>query len=229
MRIHLVPMVCLSALLAGAWPAVADMEKPGKAAQEEDPRARLAEIDNKIAALEQEKQTVAKKAEEAEQQAHQREEMAEFQRACKERLQEVERQLTEAAAADPGDSAAHKASQQGQIKWLRELRAALEQVVAVQDLARQDKLRSLRESIEDLERDWGLVRAPQLEAAVRIEELERHVAREGTQMQKDLLARIKALAEDDAVARRNEFDAAKARRAREKTLESLVQQFWKGK
>lgn len=159
MRIHMILGASLMVLLAGAWPAAADMEQPGAAAPEENAHAKIEEIDKRIAALEQEKQELAKKSEAAEQLRQRREELAEIVRAGRERLQEIENELTENAAVDIGDSPARKARQQARGKWLKDMRATIEPAVAIQDPARLGKAREIREHAEDLQNEWELTGA----------------------------------------------------------------------
>jgi len=222
--------ICLFATLAGVRPLHADTTQPGKEAAEPDPRAKIDEIDKKVEALQQEKQQLERKAEEAERRARLREELNDIQRQGGERLQQIDNQIEEINKAEATDSVATRAQRQGRTTFLKDQRQVIMEAMAIKDIAELSKAKTLRERVEEMDAEWDLVQGPQLEVARRIEEFEKHLqGDEGTTAQRELLAKIRALCEEDLTTRRAELAALKARRANEKSFDALAERFWNGK
>ncbi len=227
---HLWLGICLFATLAGIRPLHADTVQPGKDAAEPDPRAKIEEIDKKVESLQQEKQQLERKAEEAERRARMREELNDIQRQGGERLQQIDKQIDEISKEEATDSAATQEQRKGRTAFLKAQRAVIEEAMAIKDIADLPMAKTLRERVEEMDAEWDLVRGPQLEVARRIEEFEKHLqGDEGTTVQRELLAKIRALCEEDLANRRAELAALKTRRANEKSFDALVDRFWNGK
>ena len=98
-----------------------------------------------------------------------------------------------------------------------------ERAVAVAAL---DQAREIWSKVNELETEWEMVLESSLQWAVTIEEMESQLKEQDNAKQRDVLKQLRLLQKQDAVSRTQELELLKARKAREKAMESLVDKFW---
>ena len=142
-----------------------------------------------------------------------------------ERIQDGDDEIAELKAEAP-DTPALKALAGARLKHLEKRKTLDRRILAVRDDAELDKAWEIWEKVSELETEWEMVLEPSLQSAVTIEEMESRLKEQDNKKQRDILSQLKLLQKEDAVGRQQEFELSKARKVREKAMESLVDKFW---
>ena len=182
----------------------------------------LQEIDRKIEDLQRQKESLQRQAE-------QQEALADLQNQARARKEELAGELTKIGNAETTTSPAVKAQRQARLQHFETQSKAVADVLAVKDLAALPKVRDIFAQIADLDTEWEIVRDPQHQTAVMLEELETQAtSKDGTEAQRKLLDRIRALCKENTAARDVQLQTAKAIASKAREIEKLVEQFYSG-
>lgn len=185
-------------------------------------QAAQQEIDRKIEDLQRQKEVLQRQAE-------QQEVLTDLQNQARERKEGIADELTEIGNAEATTSQAVKAQRQARMQHLETQGKAVADVLAVKDIAALPKVRDIFAQIADKDAEWEIVLGPQYQTAVMLEELETQATgEEGTEAQRKLLDRIRAVCKESTVAREAQFQATKAISNKSREIETLVEQFHSG-
>ena len=187
-----------------------------------DPQSAMQEIDRKIEELQQQKESLQRQAE-------QLEVLSDLQNEARDRRDEMAGELTEIANAEETTCLAVKAQRQARKQHLETQIKAIADILAAKDSVALPKVREILAQMADRDMEWEIVIAPRHDTAVMIAELETQATSdEGTDAQRKLLDRIRALCKESMVARDAQFKAAKATANNAREIEKLVEQFHSG-
>jgi DNA repair exonuclease SbcCD ATPase subunit len=187
-----------------------------------DPQSAIEEIDRKIEELQQQKDALQR-------QADQLEVLTDLQNQARDRRDEMGGELNEIANADETTCPAVKAQREARKLHLETQTKAIADILAAKDGAALPKVREIFAQMADRDMEWDIVIAPRHNTAVMLAELETQAtSEEGTDAQRKLLDRIRALCKESAVAREAQFKAAKATANNAREIEKLVEQFRSG-
>ena len=163
--------------------------------------------------------------EEAQDLSESQEELAGLRSESEERIQDGDDEIAELKAETP-ETPALKALADARLKHLEKRKTLDRQIVAMRDDAALAKAWEIWTKVSELEAEWEMVLEPSLLSAVTIEEMDAQLKEQDNRKQRDILKQLQLLQKDDAVGRKQEFELFKARQAREKAMESLVDKFW---
>lgn len=187
-----------------------------------DPQSAMQEIDRKIEELQQQKEALQRQAE-------QQEVLSDLQNQARDRRDEMGGELTEIANAEETTCPAVKAQREARKQHLETQLKAIADVLAAKDSAALPKVREILAQMSDRDMEWDIVIAPRHDTAVMLAELETQAtSEEGTDAQRKLLDRIRALCKENAAAREAQFKAAKSTASNAREIEKLVEQFRSG-
>lgn len=190
--------------------------------QARDPQSAMEEIDRKIGELQQQKETLQRQAE-------QLEVLSDLQNQARDRRDEMGGELNEIANAEETTCPAAKAQREARKLHLETQVKAIADILAAKDSAALPKVREILAQMADRDMEWDIVIAPRHDTAVMLAELENQATSdEGTDAQRKLLERIRALCKENAAAREAQFKAAKATASNAREIEKLVEQFRSG-
>ena len=142
------------------------------------------------------------------------------------RIQDGDDEIAELKAEGQPGAPALKALADARLKHLEKRKVLDRQMLAVEDAAALDQAWKIWAKVSELETEWEMVLESSLRWAVTMEEMESQLKDQDNKKQQDVLKQLKLLQTEDAVNRRQEFELFKARTAREKAMESLVDKFW---
>lgn len=180
------------------------------------------EIDRKIEDLQHQKKVLQRQAE-------QQEVFTDLQNQARERKEGIAGELTEIGNAEATTSPTVKAQRQARIQHLETQRKAVTDVLAVKDITALPKVREIFAQIADRDAEWEIVLGPQHQTTVMLDELETQATgEEGTETQRKLLDRIRAVCKENTVTREAQFQATKTISNNAREIESLVEQFHSG-
>ena len=187
-----------------------------------DPQSTMEEIDRKIGELQQQKETLQRQAE-------QLEVLSDLQNQARDRRDEMGGELNEIANAEETTCPAAKAQREARKLHLETQTKAISDILAAKDSAAMPKVREILAQMADRDLEWDIVIAPRHDTAVMLAELETQAtSEEGTDAQRKLLDRIRALCKENAAAREAQLKAAKATASNAREIEKLVEQFRSG-
>jgi hypothetical protein len=187
-----------------------------------DPQSAMEEIDRKIEALQQQKEALQRQAE-------QQEVLLDLQNQARDRRDEMGGELNEIANAEETTCPAAKAQREARKQHLETQTKAIADILAAKDSAALPNVREILAQMADRDMEWDIVIAPRYDTAVMLAELEAQAtSEEGTDAQRKLMDRIRALCKENAAAREAQFKAAKATASNAREIEKLVQQFRSG-
>jgi DNA repair exonuclease SbcCD ATPase subunit len=187
-----------------------------------DPQSAMEEIDRKIGELQQQKETLQRQAE-------QLEVLSDLQNQARDRRDEMGGELNEIANAEETTCPAAKAQREARKLHLETQTKAISDILAAKDSAAMPKVREILAQMADRDLEWDIVIAPRHDTAVMLAELETQAtSEEGTDAQRKLLDRIRALCKENAAAREAQLKAAKATASNAREIEKLVEQFRSG-
>ncbi len=190
--------------------------------QARDPQSAMEEIDRKIGELQQQKESLQRQAE-------QLEVLSDLQNQARDRRDEMGGELTEIANAEETTCPAAKAQREARKLHLEIQSKAISDILAAKDSAALPKVREILAQMADRDLEWDIVIAPRHDTAVMLAERESQASsEEGTDAQRKLLDRIRALCKENMVAREAQFKAAKATASNAREIEKLVEQFRSG-
>jgi hypothetical protein len=187
-----------------------------------DLQAAQREIDQKIEDLQRQKEALQRQAE-------QQEVLADLQKQARERKDGITGELNEIRNAEATTSPAVKAQREARMQHLETQGKAVDEVLAMKDVAALPKVREIFVQMADRDNEWDIAIGPRHDTAVMIEELEiRATGEEGTEAQRKLLERIRASCKENMAARDAQFQATKAVASKTREIETLVEQFHSG-
>lgn len=190
--------------------------------QARDPQSAMQEIDRKIGELQQQKDALQRQAE-------QQEVLSDLQNQARDRRDEMGGELNEIANAEETTCPAAKAQREARKLHLETQSKAISDILAAKDSAALPKVREILAQMADRDLEWDIVIAPRHDTTVMLAELETQAtSEEGTDAQRKLLDRIRALCKENAAAREAQFKAAKATASNVREIEKLVEQFRSG-
>ncbi len=190
--------------------------------QARDPQSAMQEIDRKIEELQQQKDALQRQAE-------QQEVLSDLQNDARDRRDEMAGEVNEIANAEETTCPAAKAQREARKQHLETQLKAIADILAAKDGAALPKVREILAQMADRDMEWDIVIAPRHDTAVMLAELETQATSdEGTDAQRKLLDRIRALCKENMVAREAQFKAAKATASNARDIEKLVEQFRSG-
>ena len=166
-----------------------------------------------------------RETEEAEGLSESQAELEDLHSQSRERIQDGDDEIAELRSEAP-DTPALKALADARVGHLEKLKTLDRQILAVRDIAALDKAWEIWARLSELETEWEMVLEPSLQWAVAIEEMEAQLKEQDNKKRRDVLRQLKLLQAEDGVSRKQEFELSKARRAREKAMESLADKFW---
>jgi hypothetical protein len=185
-------------------------------------QAAQQEIDRKIEDLQRQKEVLQRQAE-------QQEVLTDLQNQARERKEGIAGELTEIGNAEAATSPAVKAQRQARMQHLETQGKAIDEVLAMKDVAALPKVREIFAQMADSDNEWDIALGPRHDTAVMIEELEiRATGEEGTEAQRKLLDRIRASCKENMAAREAQFQATKVVASKTREIENLVKQFHSG-
>jgi len=191
--------------------------------QARDPQATMQDIDRKIEELQQQKEALQRQAE-------QLEVLSDLQNQARDRRDEMGGELNEIANAEETTCPAAKAQREARKLHLETQSKEISDILAAKDSAALPKVREILAQMADRDLEWDIVIAPRHDTAVMLAELETQASsEEGTDAQRKLLDRIRALCKENMVAREAQFKAAKATASNAREIEKLVEQFRSGR
>lgn len=189
----------------------------------QDPQSAMQEIDRKIEELQQQKDALQRQAE-------QQEVLSDLQNEARDRRDEMAGEVNEIANAEETTCPAAKAQREARKQHLETQLKAIADILAAKDSAALPKVREILAQMADRDMEWDIVIAPRHDTAVMLAELETQATSdEGTDAQRKLLDRIRALCKENMVARESQFKAAKATASNAREIEKLVEQFHSGR
>jgi DNA repair exonuclease SbcCD ATPase subunit len=217
-RYPVVLMVLFSGVLAGSSLCRGGDEaseasiviKPSAAAGVRD---KIADLDVQMAKLEQEKQAL--------------EQLNELHDQSQDRIHDADTEMDDLDREAPV-SPARIAFVDARRDYLKKRRGLDAEILAIQSAAGLKKAQDLKQKLDELDLEWELLRGPGLDLAADIEDMTAAVQENGGQAKTDILKKFKALAEESATARKQEFELAKARLARQAAIETLKRDFQAG-
>ncbi len=187
-----------------------------------DPQSAMQEIDRKIEELQQQKESLQRQAE-------QMEVLSDLQNQARDRRDEMAGELNEIANAEETTCPAAKAQREARKLHLETQIKAIADILAAKDSAALPKVREIFAQMADRDLEWDIVIAPRHDTTVMLAELETQATSdEGTDAQRKLMDRIRALCKENATAREAQFKAAKATASNAREIEKLVEQFRSG-
>ena len=190
--------------------------------QARDPQSAMQEIDRKIEELQQQKDALQRQAE-------QQEVLSDLQNDARDRRDELAGEVNEIVNAEETTCPAVKAQRQARKQHLETQLKAIADILAAKDSAALPKVREILAQMADRDMEWEIVIAPRHDTAVMLAELETQATSdEGTDAQRKLLDRIRALCKENMVAREAQLKAAKATASNAREIEKLAEQFHSG-
>lgn len=190
--------------------------------QARDPQAAMQDIDRKIEELQQQKDALQRQAE-------QLEVLSDLQNEARDRRDEMAGEVNEIANAEETTCPAAKAQREARKQHLETQLKAIADILAAKDSAALPKVREILAQMADRDMEWDIVLSPRHDTAVMLAELENQATSdEGTDAQRKLLDRIRALCKENTAAREAQFKAAKATASNARDIEKLVEQFRSG-
>jgi hypothetical protein len=182
----------------------------------------MQEIDRKIEELQQQKDALQRQAE-------QQEVLSDLQNDARDRRDELAGEVNEIVNAEETTCPAVKAQRQARKQHLETQLKAIADILAAKDSAALPKVREILAQMADRDMEWEIVIAPRHDTAVMLAELETQATSdEGTDAQRKLLDRIRALCKENMVAREAQLKAAKATASNAREIEKLAEQFHSG-
>ena len=143
-----------------------------------------------------------------------------------EHIEDTEDELGTLDAEGPAETPALKAFVEARREHLQKRSKLDRAILAIKGVARLERARELAAQVDESETEWDLVLDPTLRTAMDVEEMETHLKQDGNQKQREIVKKLKVLQQEDAAARKKEYDLFKARQSRTAAMEALLDDFW---
>ena len=143
------------------------------------------------------------------------------------RIADADDELADLEAEAPAETPAAKAFDQARRQLLQKRSALDRAILAIDDMAQLERAWELVAQVEELDVEWDLVLQPGLHSALTMEEMQTQLKQKADPQQRELVKKLKTLQEEDARARKQEFELLKARQTRAAAMDALIDEFWK--
>jgi len=217
-------MAVLIGVLLLCFAVVADEQQKVQSADEI--RKQIEQLEQKREELQEKREELERKAEEAERQEERRERFRELQAESRERLQDIQMELKEIAEAGDEENATRRKQFTEMRSYLGAVREICRQIIALEGPSRYEKARELARRREALDTKWWMVVEPHYHFTACIAEMENFAREEGSGQHWEIIKELKALEEEDAPAREQEYRLWQARQKRQARMHKLVDEFW---
>ena len=186
----------------------------------------IEQMDAKIEDLERQKEALEQKKVEAEQQAERQAQLTDLHNESKDRIKDADEQLANMETEDQPVTPAQHALFDARRKHLGSVKSLSVKLLGIKDPKALEQARQARAEVDEVETVWRIVEEPKLSAARTIEDLAKSLEQDNTQYRREILTRLRQLADLDAESRSQELAILNARREREKAWDKLIQDFY---
>lgn len=193
------------------------------------PEANLTaeQINEKIVDLQKQVELLEQKKAETEHLAELQEQLTSLHQESKDRIKDVDAQLTNMETEEQPVTPAQHAQCDGRRKYLASVKSLSVKILGIKEIKALEQARQIREEIDIRETEWRVVDEPKLDTARTLEDMAKALEQDNNQYRRELLAKVQQLADQDAESRSQELAILSARREREKTRDKLIQDFYK--
>jgi len=185
----------------------------------------IEQMDAKIEDLQRQKEALEQKKAEAEQQAERQGQLTDLHNESKDRIKDADEQLATMETEDQPVTPAQHALVDARRKYLGSLKSLSVKILGIKDPKALEQARQVRAEIDEVETVWRVIEEPKLNAARTIEDLAKSLEQDNTQYRREILTKLRQLADQDAESRSQELAILNARREREKGWDKLIQDF----